>query len=169
MLDRNTVIRHPHEPGELRNGKREPHPDPRVSVTIQDDNATVALFFDAATAFGGEAPLLEVRLTPPDSDEPFEPHQATVRLPLHVRYARASLRHDRADIKAALRALREVDVTRRGLSADFLRTVAQIHDSLIAEGEPHPVKALAAMQQVDKSTASRWISAARSRGYLPAR
>ena len=168
MLDRNTVIRDRHIPAKAgKDGKRHgPDPDPRTSVTMQDDGATVTLFFDPGTAWTSEALLLEVRLTPPESGEPFEPSRAMVRLPLHIRYARASLRHDRADKVAALRALRDVDVTRRGLSNDLLRAVALTYDSLIAEGEPHPVKALAAMHGVNKSTASRWVSAARSRGFL---
>jgi hypothetical protein len=87
-------------------------------------------------------------------------------LPLHLQYARASLAHRAHDVVAALRALRQVSSTRRGLSDDFLRLVAQLYGSRVAESEAYPVKALAAMQHVDKSTASRWVSAARDRGLL---
>jgi hypothetical protein len=87
-------------------------------------------------------------------------------LPLHTRYARASLTWKHEGAAAALRALQGVDERRRGLSDDRLRVVAEIYEGLVAEGERHPVKALAAMQHVDKSTASRWITAARQRGLL---
>jgi hypothetical protein len=59
-----------------------------------------------------------------------------------------------------MRALRRAGATRRGLSDEFYRLVA---DAI--SGKEHPVKVLAEMQQVDKSTASRWVSAARARGF----
>jgi DNA-binding MarR family transcriptional regulator len=62
--------------------------------------------------------------------------------------------------------LRRIGKTRRGLSDDQLRIIARLYETLIAEGERYPVKALAEAQDVDKSTASRWVSAARRRGLL---
>jgi hypothetical protein len=56
--------------------------------------------------------------------------------------------------------------TRRGLDADFYKLVAESYKALVAEGEEHPVKALAEMQPVDISTASRWIKEARRRGFI---
>jgi hypothetical protein len=167
MLDRDTVIRSPHDVTVTRKGgrtERQVH-DPRVSVAIQEEGATLTLFFDADTAWSGDAPLLEIGLSPTASGE-FEPWRLLPNLPLHLQYARASLARQHGDVDAALRALRKVSSTRRGLSDDFLRIVAQIYESLVTEGERYPVKALAKAQHVDVSTASRWVTAARDRGLL---
>jgi hypothetical protein len=152
MRDRDTVITH--------DPKR-----PHVTVAMQTEGATLTLYFDRKTAFRGDAPLREVRLTPSASGT-FKPELLLEHMPRYLQYARASLAHDRGGAAAALEALRHVDKTRRGLSDRFLRNVAELYGSLVAEGEAYPVKALAASQHVDKSTASRWISAARRRGLL---
>jgi hypothetical protein len=89
-------------------------------------------------------------------------------IPHHVHYARASLARDRGNVAAALSALQRRNAPRRGLDDDFLRDVAAYYKQIIEEGERYPIKALAAMQDVDKSTASRWVTAARARGFLPA-
>jgi hypothetical protein len=168
VLDRDTVIRSPHAATATRHDATTEWQvdDPRVSVEMQEEGATVTLFFDPARAFAGDAPVLEVRLTPTLAGK-FEPWRLLPTLPLHLQYARASLAFDHNGAGAALRALRQINSTGRGLSDDFLRLVAQLYESLVTEGETYPVKALAAMQHVDKSTASRWISAARDRGYIP--
>ena len=49
----------------------------------------------------------------------------------------------------------------------FYRTIATTYESLVAEGEPHPVKALSENNHVTISAASRWVNEARQRGYLP--
>ena len=167
MRDRDTVIRHPHEVSVSRKAGRKHVEviDPRVSASMQEEGATVTLFFDPKRAHAGDAPLLEVRLTPPASGK-FEPWRLLPKLPLHTRYARASLTWEHEGAAAALRALQAVNERRRGLSDDRLRAVAEIYKGLVAEGERYPVKALAALQHVDKSTASRWVSAARRRGLL---
>lgn len=167
MRDRDTVIRNPHDATAIREGgkTRWVTHDPRVSVEIQEEGAAVTLFFDPDRALAGDAPLLEVRLTPTAGGE-FAPWKLLPELPKYTAYARASLTWDTDGAGAALRALRKVNRTRRGMSDDQLRAVAESYESLIAEGEQHPVKALAALQHVDKSTASRWISAARARGLL---
>jgi hypothetical protein len=168
MLDRDTIIRSPHAATVTRRGgktHRETH-DPRISVAVQERGATLTLFFDTDSAFTGEAPLLEIRLEPPASGQPFEPWRLMPRLPLYLQYARASLAHKNDDATGALRALRQITAAGRGLSDDFLRLVAESYKALVAEGEPYPVKALAEMQPVDKSTASRWIKEARARGFI---
>jgi len=164
MDDRDTVIRSPHEVTVTRRDGRTKRRvvDPRASVAIQEEGATLTLFFES---LGDDAPLLEIRLSPTASGE-FEPWRLLPNLPLHVQYARARAALKDGDAHAALRALRKVSSTRRGLSDDHLGTVAQIYRSLVAEGERYPVKALAASQHVDISTASRWVSAARQRGFL---
>lgn len=132
---------------------------------MHEQSAVITLFFHPESALAGDAPLLEVRLSPTAGDT-FEPWKLMPQLPLYLRYARASLAGQHGDVMSALRALRQVTSTRRGLSDDFLRLVATAHDSLTAEGEPYPVKTLAEMQHVTISAASRWISAARQRGFL---
>jgi len=167
MLDRDTVIRDPHDVVVTREEGRTKRRtiDPRLSVEMQDEGAALTLFFDRDTAYTGEARLLEVRLTP-TAGGTFEPWNLMPDLSLRLTYARARLAWEHHNAAAALRALRQISSTRRGLSDAFLRIVAQLHESLVAEGEPYPVKALAKTQQVDKSTASRWVTAARARGLL---
>ena len=169
MLDRDTVIRVPHSATVTRkgSGKEVQVHDPRVSVAMQEEGATLTLFFDPDTALSlsGGARLLEVSLTPAAGGE-FEPWRLLPNLPLHLQYARASLAWKRGDANAALRTLRERSFTRRGLSDRHLRYVAEIYKSLVTEGERYPVKALAAAQHVVISTASRWVTAARARGFL---
>jgi hypothetical protein len=167
MLDRDTEIRHPHDSTVSREGGRKQvrGDDPRVSVSMQEEGATLTLFFDPETAWSGEAPLLEVRLSPTISGT-FEPWRLLPTLPHHLQYARASLARDRGDIAAALKALQRVNSPRRGLDDEFLRDVGAYYKQLIYEGERYPIKALAAMRHVDKSTASRWVAAARAHGFL---
>lgn len=164
MLDGETEVRVPHAATKTRKGTT--IDDPRTSVAMHEQCATITLFFDPEKALAGTAPLLEVRLSPAAGGT-FEPWKLMPQVPLYLRYARASLTHQDGDAMAALRALRQVTSTRRGLSDDFLRLVAQTYESLVAEGEPSPVKTLAELQQVTISATSRWISAARARGFLP--
>jgi hypothetical protein len=154
VLDSETVVRSPHSAD-----------DPRTSVSTDHEGVALTMFFDREGAWTGEAPLLEIRLTPPAAGK-FEPVRLMPALLLHERYARATLARNRGDILDALRMVRENSSPRRGLSDEHLRIVAEVYRALVAAGEPHPVKALAAMAPADKSTASRWISAARARGYL---
>jgi hypothetical protein len=167
MLHRDTEIHHPHDEVVTRkDGVTERVTrDPRVSVSMQEEGATVTLFLDPDRAWAGDAALLEVRLTPTKSGD-FQPWLFMKTLPFHLQYARATLAREHGDAHAALHALRQLSSTRRGHSDDFLRIVAQLHSQLIKEGEPHPIKALAKTQDVDVSTASRWVTAARQRGLL---
>ena len=168
MRDRETEIHDPHDVTTTRRDGRTERQinDPRVSVSMQEDGATLTLFFDADTAWTGNAPLLEIRLSPTNGGT-FEPWRLLPTLPHHLQYACARLAgRNRDDVVAALKALRRVNSPRRGLDVDFLRDVAAYYKRLIDEGERYPIKALAAMQNVDKSTASRWVSAARARGFL---
>jgi hypothetical protein len=166
-VNRDTEIRVPHDVEITREGgqtKRDKL-DPRVSVSMQEQGATLTLFFDPETALRGDSPLLEVRLTPAAGGA-FEPWQLIPKLPRRVQYARACLARREGDIESALSAFREEGKTRRGLSDDFYRVVAEEYAALVAEGEPHPIKALAKLKSADKSTVSRWVSAARARGLL---
>jgi hypothetical protein len=177
VLDDETVIRIPHDATVTRrDGKKhvEVH-DPRVSVTVQSQGAAVMLFFNPGEGlFTGEAELLEIRLTPPESGR-FEPWRLMPRLPVYRQHARAELavldddRNNHPDAITAIRAGRQVMSTKRGLTDRFLWLVAHAYSALVAEGEPHPIKMLAEMTPVDISTASRWVSAARDRGFLEAK
>lgn len=162
-----TEVRVPHDATHIWEGGRVKTriDDPRGSVRIEEDSATLLVFFEPEGIWTGKAPLLEVRLLPTAAGT-FEPWRLMPRLPQYLQYARATLARD--DTTAAIRALRETNSTRRGLNDDFLKLVAQDYIALAAEGEPYPVKTIAENQPVDKSTASRWITAARARGFLPA-
>jgi hypothetical protein len=163
-------IRSPHDATPTRkDGKTEWRVDDRrVSVSIEERGATLVFFFDPDTAWTGKAPLLEVRLATPATGK-FEPWPLLPRLANYLQYARAALARDDGRAADALGALRTLNSTRRGLDDEFLRAVALAYKALVAEGEPYPVKTLAEMQSVVKSTASRWITAARARGYLKER
>jgi hypothetical protein len=164
VLGRDTVIRIPHDATVIRkDGEKvvDVHDD-RRSVEMQDENATITLFF----ARDGDARTpVEVRLVPTAGGR-FAPWNLIPRLPRLVQYASGCLAWDRGGAGAALEALRESGKARRGLSDDMLRIVVDDYKTLIADGEPHPIKALANLRSVDKSTASRWVTAARRRGLL---
>src|SRR5215207_4266820 len=110
MLDRDTVISIPHDVTVTRTKhgrtRRKVH-DPRVSVAMQEEGATLTLFFEPDTALSGDAPLLEIRLTPAAGGE-FEPWRLLPNLPLHLRYARARPAWKRGEASAALQALGQV-------------------------------------------------------------
>lgn len=161
-LDANTEIRQPHDAtAERKDGKTTRIvTDPRTSVTVQEEGCTLTLFFQPDT---GE--LSEIRVAEPDAG-PFEPWRLLPNASLYAQYARASIAADMGNLNDAIRAIRQVSSTRRGLSDDFLHLVAQLHRSLVAEGESYPIKAIAKTQHADISTASRWVKAARERGFL---
>jgi hypothetical protein len=163
MLDSQTEIRHPHTAKVTRRGgkKHVDVEDPRTSVTIRDRGCRLVLFFDSLAS---DAALVEVRVLP--DGKRFAPQTFVPQLPLYLMYARAAIAHDRGDAQAALKALRQAGTTRRGLGDDFYKRVALIYKALVSEGEPYPVKALAAHEHVSISAASRWITGARERGYL---
>jgi hypothetical protein len=170
VLDRETVITHPHDAAVItrRVGKRHVAiRDPRTSVAMVEGGVKLTLFFEGDTAFTGEASPVEIRLEPHEGSEVFDPWRLMPKLPLYVSYAKAALAWNEEDVRRTLSALRSAGTSRRGLGDQFYRTVAEAYKSLLDEGERHPVKALAGMQPVDISTASRWISEARRRGYLP--
>jgi hypothetical protein len=149
---------------------RAPHSrsDPRVSIRILDEGVALTLFFaPAATpAIAAEGPVVEARIES-GNDEPLKAWRLLPRFPLSQQYARAAVAWRDDDVRAALEALRKAGPTRRGLPDDFYRAVATIYGALVDEGEQHPIKRLAEGQSVDISTASRWVSGARDRNYIP--
>lgn len=169
MRDRDTVIRTPHDATVTRvAGKRrvEVH-DPRTSVTMKEHGCELVLFFDD---LGRQGPVREVRILPDTKNlEPRTLRQLLPKAPVYIQYARAAMSDNVEAWRSSAQALRKVGATRRGLGEDFYRVIAESHAALLAEGEPHPVKALADMHQVGISTASRWIKEARRQGLIAER
>lgn len=153
---------------------RTPHSldDPnRDSLSMKDRGIELLLFF--YRDFGvprDERPLVEVRLLP-DADQltPVKMREFLRRSSHYERYARsfmADFLGDPARVLAQAKRLRDFGSTRRGLSDEFYRVIALDHAALLAEGEPHIVKAMAAMHEVTPGAASRWIKEAKRRGYI---
>jgi hypothetical protein len=166
LRDADTVIQVPHAVTRTRarNKSETRIDDPRTSVTMRDRGLEIVLFFEGGD-LSGDAPLLEVRILP-DSGRAFEPWRLAPRLPLYLSYARAAMAGRANDARAALRALRAMGVGRRGLPDDFFAAVAEQYNALVADGELYPITALAEMQPVAVSTASRWVKEARRRGLV---
>jgi hypothetical protein len=139
--------------------------DPRVCVAMHDRGCKLEMFFED---FAAEGPVLEVRLLPEDGSEltPSLLSDVMSRAALYTRYARASIKHEHGEVVEMLTALRDIGTTRRGLSDEFYRRVANHYGALLREGEPHPVKRLAEINSVTISAASRWLSEARRRGHI---
>lgn len=139
----------------------------RVVVSMKSHGCELLVFF---TDLSGEGPIQEFRLLPDSSElEPKTLRQFAPQAPLYVQHARAMIRWDRGEIAETAAALRTIGATRRGLGDDFYKLVAQNYEALVAEGERHPIKALAEMHHVVVSTTSRWVTEARNRGLIPQR
>jgi hypothetical protein len=140
---------------------------PPWSVTMTTQGCELEVVLDgkrAADAAHGE--LLEVRIRPAaDRLEPHVLRRLMPQAPLYLNLARAFMQSP-DDAREALRALREVGATRRGLGDDFYRRIARDYTTLVGQGERHPVKALAELHHVVISTASRWVKEARRRSYI---
>jgi hypothetical protein len=157
MLDRDTVV---YGPGSRPDG------DPRVCIEMHDRGCQLEFFFED---LAGDGPILEIRLLPDAKNlTPGSLRELMPQAAVYTRYARATIKHQRSEAAEHIAALRELGATRRGLPPEFYRRVASNYRALVAEREQHPVKALAAMHSVTISTASRWISEARRRGYIEA-
>jgi hypothetical protein len=88
------------------------------------------------------------------------------RLPHYIAYARGVIEWKVGDQKRALDFLRTEGAT-RGLPDRFYEAIAAEYRELVAANDPHPIKTIAERRPVDKSRASRWVTEARRRGYLP--
>jgi hypothetical protein len=155
LLDKETVVYAPHANPDAPD-------DERVCVLMKTRGCTLALFFGD---LGRQGPVLEVQILPDTAE--LAPHvlrNLMPQAPLYVQYARAVMTANDVDWIATSKALRDLGSTRRGLSDEFYRLVADNYRAIVAGGEPHPVKALAEMHHVVISTASRWIKEARRRG-----
>jgi hypothetical protein len=85
---------------------------------------------------------------------------------LYVASAQAALRVDSKGVREKVEALRELGRPGRGLTDEFYRQIAEEYDAMVAGGEPHPIKALAASHTAVISTASRWVAGAKRRGLI---
>lgn len=155
MQDSETTIRTPHsrdDPG-------------RDSVSIKDRGVELLLFFDRR-----DARVVEVRLLPGvEQLSPAKLREFLARSTYYERYARAEIEDfwgDPTRTVALAKRLRDFGSTRRGLSDEFYGVIARDHAALVAEGEPHVVKAMAAMHSVTPGAASRWIKEAELRRYI---
>jgi hypothetical protein len=143
-------------------------PDGPPTVVIRERGCDLELRFDE---FSGDASLLELRLKPHAGAklDPVKARQLFPQLDLYLQLARAGMKWDAETIQATAEALRRVGRPGRGLSDDFFRLIATQFKAHIAAGEKHPTKALAETHHATISAASRWVSGARSRGYLTER
>jgi len=144
---------------------------PRVVVTIPDASNPfgVELYF----AHAGDNPaFIGFRAIAPDDGVerdlgPAQFARLARWLPMYIDYARAEIEWNRGDAARALEMLRtEAGKSRRGLSDKFYMEIAAEYEALVQEGDPHPIKSMAAKRPVHKSRASRWVKEARSRGYI---
>jgi hypothetical protein len=115
---------------------------------------------------------LTLHFSGPERGKRLDPAKARELIPeldLYLATARAALAWEIKDFREAVEALQQVTRPGRGYPDDHYRIVAKKYNALVAEGEAYPVKALAAMYpgRTHISTASRWITEARRRGYLP--
>jgi hypothetical protein len=127
--------------------------------------------------FAAEGDVQELRLLPDTKTlEPKVLRQFAPQAELYLAFARAAMRRwwpeQSAEIRhenlaASATALRQIAGPGRGLTDEFYRTIATTYKALVAEGEPHPVKALSEINHVSISAASRWVTEARRRGYVP--
>jgi hypothetical protein len=157
-------------------GMEDDFPDGPPTVVIKHRGLRLVLRF-APGDFAAEGDVQELRLLP---DAEALRSKALRRFApaaeLYLAFARAHLRKwgpegtpetRRENLAAAADALREIAGPGRGLTDEFYRTIATTYEALVAEGEPHPVKALSENNHVTISAASRWVKEARRRRYLP--
>ena len=157
-------------------GLEEEHPDGPPTAVVTHRGCRFVLRF-ARGDFRGEGVLQELCVLP-DSEQ-LEPRVLRRFAPYAERYtqfARAAMRilgpegtvdERREQLRGAADALREIAGPGRGHSDEFYKTIAKQYEALVAEGEPHPVKALGETNSVTISAASRWVTEARRRGLLP--
>jgi hypothetical protein len=161
-------------------GLEDEFPDGPPTVVVAHRGYKLVVRF-ATGDFTGEGDVQELRLLP--DTERLEPRVLRRFAPeseTYLAFARAAMRILAPDrlgtpeerwekARGAAQALREIAGPGRGLSDEFFRQISVNYNALLAEGEPHPVKALAEIHHVTISAASRWVTEARRRGYLKER
>ena len=142
------------------------NPEAGPSVVIRERGLELELLFESRR---GDAPLLELRVMPDEAKE-LEPEKVREVVPpigLYLAAARASLEWNFSEARAVAEALRKVGRPGRGHSDDFFRYLAIEYKALVEGSEKHPVKTISKHHNVGISAASRWLTEARRRGYLP--
>jgi hypothetical protein len=147
----------------------DPKHDPRIEVTIPDDTYPwpLVLYFES---LADDSALVGLKLG--TDEQPFREvgfadiQRLASNLALYVHYAHAWFAADRGEVRRSLDLLSEVGRTRRGLPGRFLKTIANEYNARVAAGDPAPITAIAEAHGKAKSTASRWVSAARARGWV---
>ena len=133
----------------------------------------------------GEGDVQEIWIRP--GSEPLESRvlrRIAPQAELYLAHARAAMRsggepiergnfaaqaeRQSKDLRDSAETLRSIAGPGRGHSPYFYELIGREYSELVRGGEPHPVKALAAAHYVTISTASRWITEARRRGYVEA-
>jgi hypothetical protein len=149
-------------------------PDGPPTAVVSHQGIKLVLRF-APGDLAGEGALQELRVLPDTSQlEPRALRRFAPQAELYLSFARAAMRilgspesEPWESFRAAAQPLREIAGPGRRLSDEFYRQIARTYEALTDEGEPHPVKALSEIHSVTISAASRWVSGARDRGFLP--
>jgi len=138
-------------------------------VLIRDRGCELLLTFEDTA--GNGAPL-EIRLAP--GEEKLEARVLRRFVPagdLYVNAARTALHwwgrpEAQRELLGQVEALRELGAPGRALNPGFYVAVAAEYRALVAEGEPHPIKTMAASHHRTVSAVSRWVTEARRRGLI---
>jgi hypothetical protein len=161
----------------LRAGLEDEFPNGPPTVVITHRGVRLVLRF-APGDITAEGDVQELRLLPDtETLKPKVLRQFAPNADVYLAFARAAMRKPDPEAGTpearyqkfadAAAALRQIAGPGRGLTDEFYRTIATNFEALVAEGEPHPVKALGENNHVTISAASRWVKEARRRGYLP--
>lgn len=157
-------------------GLEEEHPHGPPTAVITYRGCQLVLRF-ASGDFQGEGDIQELRVLPDtETLKPRVLRQFAPNAETYLQYARAAMQllgrpegtpEERWEkFRGAGEAFREISGPGRGHPPGFFRVVAMTYNALVAEGEPHPVKALSEKHHVKISTASRWITEARRRKLI---
>jgi hypothetical protein len=157
-------------------GFKDEFPDgPPTAVVTHQGLKLVARF--APGDLAGKGPVQELRVLP--SGAPLESRALRRFAPkaeLYLNFARSAMRilgspegESLESYRDAAEPLRRLRAPGRRLDDNHYKGVARDYETLVAGGELHPVKAISQMHGVTIGAASRWLSGARERGFLPAK
>jgi hypothetical protein len=159
-------------------GAGPPPTNRRPYVEIRHRGCLLRIRFAEEDDTGGEGPLASVELLPDREQLDTTALQKFIPMAgLYLSHARAALRllggedfgtaAERLDTyKRSMVPLRQLGGPGRPLPDDFFRRIADSYRELVADGEKHPVKAIAKLNSVTIGAASRWVKGARDRGFL---
>ena len=158
--------------------------DGRSSVTLREDETPWSItfyFLQVMDDESGEVSNVNVGLEIGDA-YPVEPGTGRVSDPVpvdvatvqriaanyssYLEIARHALVLDRGGVAALAKMLHGRSRKPARLTPDFYRAIAADYNARRRGGEPYLVKAISEAYHVDISTASRWITRARTDGYI---